>query len=369
MKNLVFIIIAMMSFMNVSVAQWSEISFSNSIEAVTFSEAEVFVFMEGQYNVMATPLNSVYPWNPNDLPESGLVKAAEFTNNLFVLFKNGNLYEKIDANWQLILENVNGISSANNLLFAWTNLYAFEYDDGLWTYQEHIPGVTYIAGGNTIFVAANQSLYQGPRLDQLTLLKENLNINIIHEINIFNDEYVYTGQAIGGFAAYYKSPVHACFAYENILTVGSLESSCMWNGNILIAGSLGARGVIFDGNDMGRMNFFSQTISSIKNNSHSVVAIAGNKIYYQSNENYSLTKVDEKKEQSLKVAPNPVENKLRLFSEKELEAQVFVLNGQQVAHLFIKEGNNEFQIQGWRPGVYLLRPIKSQEQSIKFVIK
>ena len=373
MKNFFFFLFALVMSLSVSTtsaqSDWLDLYTPEPISAVAINDTEMAIFGLGQYYVSA--VNNSPQWSTRTLPINEQVMAAEFVaDELFVLFSGGNLYRLNTGVWDLVLTQVNGISHNSGHLFAWDPYWIHEYNDSGWQYQVSFSGANYVAGGNTTIVAADFSMYQGVRPDALSFLKEyDMQVK---EIVITDDNYIYVGTAIGNLAAYHLSPINACYIYDHVLTTGALNSAACFEGNIYVAGRLGTKGVIFDAEDMSRIEWWPEAeILKLRASNAGMLALSAEALHLKLSTSTSsgnlLTAISEKLENSLQVAPNPIENgQLRLVAKNATEAQVLALDGRQVSYMFIQEGVNIFNVQDWRPGMYV---ISSPKGTAKFLIK
>ncbi|MDX9697823.1 MAG: T9SS type A sorting domain-containing protein [Bacteroidales bacterium] len=370
-KIIAFFFILTMSLASVSVnaqSGWLDLYTPETITAITINDTEMAIFGLGQYYV--SPVSSSPEWSARVLPLNEQVMAAEFVaDELFVLFTSGNLYRLNTGIWDLVLTEINGISQNSGHLFAWSADWIFEYNDSGWQYQVTFDEATYVAGGNTTIVSTNFIMYQGVRPDELFFLKD-LDMTV-KEILITYDQYIYVGKVTGDLAAYHISPLNFSYIYDHILTNGVLNSAAQFNGNIYVAGRLGGQGVIFDAQDMSRIDWWPEEIIELRASDAGMLALGIDALHLKLGTSTSsgqlLTGSDEQYGSLLEVLPNPIEEgKLRLVSEDKTEAQIISLDGRQISRVFIEEGVNIFNVQDLRSGMYI---ISSPKGTAKFLIK
>ena len=370
MKTVFSVLFALVMSFNVSTifaqSGWLDVYIPEPISTIAINDTEMAIFGLGQYYV--SPVSSSLQWTARILPVNEQVIAAEFVaDQLFVLFASENLYALTDGTWDLVLSDILGISQNSNHLFAWSADWIFDYNDGAWQYQVPLPGATYVAGGNTTIVSTDFTMYQGPRPDQLSFLKE-FDMNI-REIMITAEEYIYVGTVIGNLAAYHVSPINACYAYDHVLTSGSLNSAAEFHGNIYVAGRLGDKGVIFEAHDISHIDWWPEEILQLRASEAGMLALGVDALHLKLGSTTTgqlLTANTEKYKGSLQVVPNPIQSGLRILATQSMEAQLLTLDGRQGDYLYIKEGTNIFDVSNLPAGVYI---VSSPHGTTKFLIK
>lgn len=365
MKNL--LIMFMMSLC-VSVSaqnQWQDLYLADDVTAIAINSNSMAAFSLGQYYLSPVKINP--EWSARSLPINEAVQKAEFVGDeLFVLFINRDLYRLSQGIWDLVLTDVLGISANTGHLFSWNQNWLYEYNDTGWEYQLMFPGLTYVAGGNTVVATSiDYNMYQGFRPNALNFLKE---VELeIKEIVLSKEEYLYVGSVIG-LAAYHLSPLDACYIYDHILTAGEFRSAVFFQGRAYVAGVLGSKGVIFEAQDLSNITWFPGPIQQLRANDFALLALSTNGLHLSLNGSSALKERINLSKVSFQVAPNPIEeSSLFLSSEIQTGAKVINSSGQEVSYIFIKKGINKYNVAGWPAGVYLI--LANQSERASFIIK
>lgn len=371
MKAKIVIMTAMLLF-SVSVVfsqtSWEEVNLPNDITAMAVNEDEVLIFSFGEYYVSSAPLSTTPGWQIKDLPLPEMVKSAYFLQNkLFVLHSGGNLYSlENDNTWKLEQEGIVGISVESYNLFAWSGDKIFQYNN-TWFNQVEMSGVIYVAGGSgqIIVATSNQEIYQGKNLADLELLKKTeIRVN---KILINQNQYIYIGDVVGDLAAYHLSPLLQSYAYDHILTDGFLDAVVAFQGEIYVAGRFGAKGILFDAENMGISTKFSENVQELCANSRMLLALSAGRLYMSIASSASSGGFFKSTPVPFQVRPNPAVNGLlKIDASEDLAVKVSTLDGRQLAYVNLKVGENLISTKNWSRGTYLISSLKG---SLKFIIQ
>lgn len=371
MKKLIqFLLVITISFNFITVSaqtDWININTPEALSAIAINDTVMVIFGLSQY--YESPVSSVMEWTTHSLPISEMVVSAEFVgDDLYVLFDGGDLYVLKDSVWNFVLSNIKGISQNSERMFAWSSEWINEFNESGLLYQVPFSAATYVACGSSVIVSDDYVMFQGDSLNQLSFLKEfDMSIN---EIFVTEDQYLYLGKVTGNLAAYHISPIDVSYKYDHILTEGELNSAALYNGNIYLAGRLGAKGVIFDAHDMSRIDWFSEEIVRMRASNKAIIAMGIESLHMKLNTYTGSVRAIEDAElqgSMFQVTPNPIEaGMLRIIAKEKTQAQVLSIEGRQVSQIVIEEGINNVNVQGWKSGMYL---VSSPKGSVKFIIK
>lgn len=307
---------------------------------------------DGQYYESSMPQPGQPPiWQRQTLPVNAPVKdAGSFSNYLFVLYDNGDLWQRSDGGeWTLAFSNVVCIHQSNGKLLAYQDGILLSFNDG-WTFCPTVPNIKAIAANDdNILMFANTNsdktvVYQSPGLYDGFSVWTNFDMPT-EEACLSNDEHPeYLAVSKGNLITWYQTDINLSFRWVNFLGPGVAHSATVnQDSQYFVVGEvqsvLGTVGFITNTKDITSIRFTGQPMLKVRSGQEITAAISQSEIYLLwGNPALSLTPIHYKEEIFSVIN---IGNIFRIEAKEASDLQIYDMAGKLVYQNHLSSGQHD----------------------------
>lgn len=356
MKKIISFLLVAVFGITAATAQWATYDVPAEVSAVSVSENAVYVFGETNYWQANFPLPenpAEINWIMSDLPvaNASVTHAGFVGNELFVLMGD-KLFSSSSTptDWHYHFDNVTGMSADGRRLFIWFDSIINVYDGNHWSILDncdHEIITLAFQGDNVLTFSPSRNLYLNATywqpFEEFTAT----------DIALHGDNYTAVGTVVGGYAAFYSSPLNFSFSYIHVLTPGELVSVANFRNQQYVAGNLNGTGIIFDAANLSDLKITDNPVIQIRSGRENnvIAAIEANALHVRGQHMTVLNTHSLQKNKFVLV--NPIVNSVwQVVAEEDDILKIYDAVGRLVAEQVVVSGNNIFSL-NLKPGIYL----------------